>query len=99
MLILYIVQSVVNRFKSELVSMDVLYAINSKTEPNLGIKKENQVGAYPQGSLSNDSFLTDSNISISQLLEYINQNDVLTESVLRYFGYISRPDGKVGIRL
>ena len=95
---LYIVRSVVNRFKSELVSMDVLYAINAKTEPNLGIKKENQAGAYPQGSLSNDSFLTDSTISISQLIDYVNKYfpDVLPESVLRHYGYDARPDGELG---
>ena len=95
---LYIVRSVVNRFKSELVSMDVLYAINAKTEPNLGIKKGNQVGAYPQGTLSNDSFLTDSTISIAQLLEYVNRYfpDILPESVLRHFGHDARPDGKLG---
>lgn len=95
---LYIVRSVVNRFKSELVSMDVLYAINAKTEPNLGIKKGNQVGAYPQGSLSNDRFLTDSTISIAQLLDYVNKYfpDVLPESVLRHYGYDARPEGKLG---
>ena len=95
---LYIVRSVVNRFKSELVSMDTLYAINAKTEPNLGIKKGNQVGAYPQGSLSNDSFLTDSTISIAQLLEFVNMYfpDILPEPVLRHFGYDARPDGELG---
>lgn len=95
---LYIVRSVVNRFKSELVSMDVLYAINAKTEPNLGIKKGNQVGAYPQGSLPNDSFLTDSTISISQLLDFVNKYfpDILPESVLRHYGYDARPDGDLG---
>ncbi len=70
---LYVVRSIVNRFKSELVSMDVLYAMNAKTEPKLGIEKRNREGAYPQDSLSNDNYLTDSTISIAQLLEYVNK--------------------------
>ena len=69
---LYIVRSVVNRFKNDLISMDVLYAINAKSEPNLDIKKGNQAGANPQGLPSNDSFLTDSTISIANLLEFVN---------------------------
>ena len=56
---LYVVRSVVNKFRSELVSMDVLYAINAKTEPNLGIKK-NQAGAYPQGITEKSAILTGS---------------------------------------
>ena len=95
---LYIVRSVVNKFKHDLISMDVLYAINAKTEPNLGIKKRNQVGANPQGLLSNDNFLTDSTISIADLLNYVNQYfpDILPESVLRHFGHTSRPEGELG---
>ncbi len=56
---LYIVRSVINRFKSELVSMDVLYAINAKTEPTLEIKK-NRAGAYPQGFADDSAILTGS---------------------------------------
>ena len=37
---LYIVRSVVNRFSQELTSMDVLYAFNGKTEPDLGKKRK-----------------------------------------------------------
>lgn len=37
---LYIVRSVVNRFSQELSSMDVLYAFNGKTEPDLGKKRK-----------------------------------------------------------
>ena len=55
----YVVRSVVNRFTSELTEMDVLYAINAKTEP-VGEKKRNQAGADPQGLRSNDRFLTGS---------------------------------------
>lgn len=36
---LYIVQSVINKYNLELTSMDVLYAINAKTEPELGKKR------------------------------------------------------------
>ena len=98
---LYVVRSVVNRFKSELVSMDTLYAINAKTEPNLGTKKGNQAGAYPQGTLSNDSFLTDSTISIAQLFDFVNRyfSDILPESVLRHYGHDARPNGDLGERV
>ena len=75
-----------------------LYAINAKTEPNIGIKKGNQAGAYPQGTLSNDSFLTYSTISIAQLLDFVNRYfpDILPESVLRHYGYDARPEGDLG---
>ena len=94
---LYIVRSVVNRFKNELVSMDVLYAINAKTEPELGMKK-NQPGAYPQGSQSNDRFLSGSVISIAELLDYVNEYfpDILPESVLKHYGHDARPEGELG---
>ena len=76
--------------------MDVLYAINSKTEPGLKIKK-NQLGAYPQGSWLEDHYLSGSTIIISNLLNSVNKYfpDVLPESVLRHFGYDSRPTGEV----
>lgn len=71
---MYIVRSVVNRFSNELTSLDVLYAINAKKElaalnaPRLGATplsetnsfNGNQAGDYPQGSRSDDRFLTGS---------------------------------------
>lgn len=94
---LYVVRSVVNQFSNEVTSVDVLYAINAKTEIE-GIKKENQSGDNPQGSRSEDRFLSDSTISIAELLEYVNQYfpDILPEDVLKHFGYTARPEGKLG---
>lgn len=85
----YIVSFVVNRSTNELTSVDVLYSINTKTEP--------------AGSLSPDvptkvDYLTGSTISISDLLDYVNKYypDILSEDVLKHYNYASRPDGKLG---
>lgn len=82
-----IVSFVVNRSTNELTSVDVLYSINSKTEP--------------AGSLSPDvptkvDCLTGSTISISELLDYVNKYypDILSEDILKHYNYDSRPDGK-----
>ncbi len=85
---LYIVRSVVNSFSNEVSSMDVLYAINAKKESAALLPKITE----------NTATRTDSSISIAQLLEFVNTYfpDVLPESVLRHFGYESRPDGKIG---
>ncbi|MGM9601999.1 MAG: hypothetical protein ACI3W5_10550 [Faecousia sp.] len=95
---LYIVRSVVNRFSNSLVSMDVLYAFNSKSDSD--IKKENQPGDYPQGSqpYNKGYSLSGSTISISNLLDYVNKYfpDILPEDVLKHYGYDSRPEGKLG---
>lgn len=42
--------------------------------------------------------VTDSTISIAELLDYVNKYfpDILPESVLKHYGYDSRPDGKLG---
>ena len=84
---LYLVRAVVNRFNSELTSMDVLYAINAK--------KESQPRSMRPGF---QGPVTDSNISISNLLDYVNRYfpDVLPESVLKHFGHTERPEGKIG---
>ena len=85
----YIVQFVVNRASNEVVSVDVLYAINAKTEPAGSLSPE--ITGVP-------ATLTGSNISIADLLAYVNRYfpDVLPESVLRHFGHSERPAGKLG---
>ena len=69
--------------------MDVLYAINAKTEPAGSLSPE--ITGVP-------ATLTDSSISIADLLTYVNRYfpDVLPESVLRHFGHSERPAGKLG---
>lgn len=85
---LYIVRSVVNRFSHNLVSLDVLYAINAKKEP----------AALLPLSAGNPALGTDSTISIAKLLDYVNQYfpDILPEEVLKHYGHDSRPAGKLG---
>ena len=85
----YIVQFVVNRASNEVMSVDVLYAINAKTEPAGSLSPE--ITGVP-------ATLTGSSISISNLLTYVNRYfpDVLPESVLRHFGHRERPAGKLG---
>ena len=85
----YIVQFVVNRASNEVMSVDVLYAINAKTEPAGSLSPE--ITGVP-------ATLTGSNISIADLLTYVNRYfpDVLPESVLRHFGHSERPAGKPG---
>lgn len=86
---LYVVRSVINRFSNELSSMDVLYAINAKKES----------AALNAPRLADESAIrTDSTISISELLDYVNRYfpDVLPESVLKHYGYDARPEGKIG---
>ena len=84
----YIVQFVVNRASNEVMSVDVLYAINAKKEPAALLPEITGVPAT----------LTGSSISISDLLTYVNRYfpDVLPESVLRHFGHSERPAGKLG---
>ena len=84
----YIVQFVVNRASNEVMSVDVLYAINAKKEPAALLPEITSVPAT----------LTGSSISIADLLTYVNRYfpDVLPESVLRHFGHSERPAGKLG---
>ncbi len=84
---MYAVRFVVNRFSNELASMDVLYAINAKKENPL---RSVRPGIQPP--------VTDSTISIAQLLEYVNRYfpDVLPEDVLKHYGYDARPEGEIG---
>lgn len=85
----YVVRSIVNHFKNELASMDVLYAINAKKE---------LAAAQPPRSTAKPLSVTSSTISISDLLDIVNQNfpDILPESVLKHYGYSARPDGDFG---
>ena len=85
----YIVQFVVNRASNEVMSVDVLYAINAKTGPAGSLSPE--ITGVP-------ATLTGSSISIANLLTYVNRYfpDVLPESVLRHFGHSERPAGKLG---
>ena len=84
---LYVVRSVVNKFSNELSSMDVLYAINAK--------KGNRLRSMRPGF---QGPVTDSTISISELLDYVNEYfpDILPEDVLKHYGHDARPDGKLG---
>lgn len=86
---MYIVRSVVNSFKNELVSMDVLYAVNAK--------KMEPAAQMPRLA-EKSTIRTGSTISISELLENVNEYfpDILPEDVLRHFGHESRPEGKLG---
>ena len=87
----YIAQFVVNRHTNEVDSVDVLYAFNAKTEPTGSLSPE-------FATAETVAPLTGSDISISDLLDYVNRYfpDVLPESVLKHFGHTERPEGKIG---
>ena len=86
----YVVSFVVNRASNEVMSVDVLYAVNAKKEAAALIE--------PELSSQSDVSLTASTISISDLLDYVNRYypDILPEDVLRHYGYAVRPDGMIG---
>jgi len=85
---LYIASFVVNKYSNEVTEIDVLYSANAKKESAALLPKITDKSATP----------TDSVISIAQLLDYVNRYfpDILSESVLRHYGYDSRPEGKIG---
>ena len=86
---IFIVRSVVNSFSNELDKVDVLYAVNTK--------KESAVLNEP--ALTDEPLrITDSTISISDLLDYVNKYfpDILPEDVLKHYGHTSRPEGILG---
>lgn len=82
---LYVASLVVNKYTNEVAEIDVLYSANAKKESAALLPKFTDKSATP----------TDSTISISELLEYVNEYfpDILPEDVLRHFGRSSRPDG------
>jgi hypothetical protein len=82
----FVVSFIVNKHTNEIQSIDVLYAVNAKTEPAGSLSPE--VSTPPTGST----------ISISNLLDYVNNYfpDILPESVLKHYGYSSRPEGNIG---
>ena len=83
----YIVRSVVNKVSHNLISMDVLYAINAKK----GNRPSSMLPGF-QGPV------TDSTITIAELLDLVNQYfpDILPEDVLKHYGYDARPEGDLG---
>ena len=85
----YIIEFIVNNKTNTLEDVDVLYSINAKKETAALIEPE---------SVSIDTSRTVSNISISDLLDYVNRYypDILPEDVLRHYGYNARPDGIIG---
>ena len=90
--------------------MDVLYAINAKkgesaalnaprsTTMSLSVtdstKRDLAVLNAPEVSRP----LTSPNISISTLLDFVNQYfpDILPEEVLKHYGHTARPEGDLG---
>lgn len=86
----YVVSFVVNRHSNEIQSIDVLYAVNAK--------KEVAALDEPEFRPINGTALTTSTISISNLLDYVNNYfpDILPESVLKHYGYSGRPEGNIG---
>lgn len=84
----YIVRFVVNQHSNEVATVDVLYAINAKKEP----------AALLPAITGKSATLTDSNISIANLLDFASVYfpDALPESVLRHYGFEARPEGKIG---
>ncbi|MGM9550387.1 MAG: hypothetical protein ACI3V5_11180 [Faecousia sp.] len=62
------------------------------------IKKGTGRETVPNGPQQNAATITDSTISISELLDYVNDYfpDILSEGVLKHYGYDARPEGKLG---
>ena len=82
----FVVSFIVNKHTNEIQSIDVLYAVNAKKEPAGSLSPE--VSTPPTGSA----------ISIFNLLDYVNCYflDILSESVLKHYGYSSKPEGNIG---
>lgn len=84
-----IVEFVVNKASGELEDFSVLYSVNAKKE---------SAALLPASGQNLPASLTDPDISIAKLLEYVNRffPDSLPEEVLKHFGHKSRPEGKLG---
>ena len=85
---LYIASFIVNRFTNEVAEVDVLYSVNAKKGS----------AALPPKFTTEVATPTDPTISISNLLDYVNQYfpDILPEDVLKHYGHTERPAGSVG---
>lgn len=85
---IYVTSFVVNKHSNEITEIDVLYSVNAKKESAALLPKFTDKAATP----------TDSAISISKLLDYVNKYfpDILPESVLKHYGHTERPEGKLG---
>lgn len=73
------VRSVVNRYTSDLISVDVLCAINAKKEP--------AATKPPVIAAELPLHITGSKITIADLLDLVKEHlpDILPESVLRHY--------------
>ena len=82
----FVVSFIVNKHTNEIQSIDVLYAVNAKKEPAGSLSPE--VSTPPTGST----------ISISNLFDCVNNYfpDILPKSVLKHYGYSSRPEENIG---
>ena len=91
----YIVEFVVNQSTNEVTSVDVLYSVNSKTNP---AKEKESAGSLSPEVTDIPATLTDSVISIAQLLDFVNRYfpDVMPEDVYRHYGHSERPKGELG---
>lgn len=86
----YIVSFVVNRYTGEVTDIDVLYAVNAKKEP---------AGSNsPSITVKNTGYFTGSTVTISNLLDFVNQYfpDTMPEDVLKHYVHDRRPDGTLG---
>lgn len=94
----YIVEFVVNQSTNEVTSVDVLYSVNAKTNP---IKEKESVGSLSPEVTDIPATLTDSVISIAQLLDFVNRYfpDIMPEDVYRHYGHAESGfvyrDGKI----
>lgn len=93
----YVVEFVVNSFTGEISQLDVLYSVNAKDVGVNGKEKGTSRALAPEIT-GIPATLTDSTISISHLLDFVNTYfpDILPEDVLRHFGRSERPDGVLG---
>ncbi len=90
----YVVEFVVNRYTNEVTDFDVLYSVNGK-DVGEHRQKSGVDRALAPGVPAKADYLTDSTISVSQLLDFVNRYfpDILPEDVLRHYGRAQRPNG------